>query len=671
MAKKKRASLVPPLPQTPPHPREARADSEFYRSFLDRSSDAVMLHDTEGHFLDVNETFCQRLGYRREELLAMTPLDINIQSETASVFEQLDILHRQGQSCAETFLVHRDGRLIRTRIRRKVITLHGHQVILTIARYDACDDDSSPVDTRQILSMTNDLIAFLDRDLVYRQVNRAYCRALGRKAEQIIGTSARVLHGAGTFDHRIKPHLEEALAGRIVRDQSWADYPALGRRLMDVTYYPFCEHGSDTISGVVLFSHDITDMHAPKHKKKTRERQWPEWLLNSMPIGVYIIDHRFNLQYVNPIIQERFGPLQADRKKCHQYLIARSTPCPWCRAGRIFAGSSACRWNWQDNDPDGDITTTYDVHAAPVSDGSTPPSILIFLFDITDKQNIVSRMQLLNDQLTTLVNALPDGIFCKDGAGRWLLANRVGLQLFGLDEIEYFGKTDHELARLSPFYREALLTSEQSDELTWEKGKVCRYETVLPLADGNTRNHEVIKTPLFHEDGSRKALIVLSRDITKWVETEKALRSEMEKRKEANISMRVLLDQYREARQEVEQQITAQLKKLVFPYLEYLAQSPGQEEARECLEIISSHLSSITDPFAKKLSDPILGLTPREILVADLVRKGKSTQTIAQTLNLSKRTIDAYRISLRRKLRLTNKKVNLREYLRSVYSLND
>ncbi len=631
-----------------------------------------MLHDTAGHFLGVNEGFCQRLGYRKDEFPAMPPLDINIQSETASVREQMETLRLQGRVCSETFLVHRDGSLVQTRMRRRIITLHGRRLIVSVALDgDAAAEDDGADGDRQLLSATNDLIAFLDRDLVYRKVNQAYCRAHGRTAEQIIGTPARALHGSESFDHGLKALLASSLAGRTVRQQAWTDYPALGRRLMDITCYPFCEHGSDTVSGVVLFAHDITELHASGLIKTSPERQPFDGILNSMPIGVYIIDRQFNLRYANPAIQEQFGPLRTEKKTCHHYLLDRSSPCPWCRADRIFAGGRADQWQWQRQETGDGIAATYEVHAAPIADDDDIPALIILLYDVTDRQRALDRLQVLNEQLTTLINAFPDGIFLKDGAGNWLLANSAGLQLFGLEGVEYFGKKDRELARLSPFCRQALLACEESDEPAWEKREVCRFEIALPLPDGRTRTCEIVKAPLFHEDGSRKALIVLSRDISRWVETEKALRTEMEKRKEANISMRVLLDQYREARQEVEEQITAQLKKLVFPYLDFLEQLITLEEAQECLKIINSHLTTITAPFAKKLSDPLLGLTPREILVADLVRQGKSTATIARTLNLSKRTIDAYRISLRKKLRLTNKKVNLREYLRSVYSPGD
>ena len=523
---------------------------------------------------------------------------------------------------------------------------------------------------RRFLSLTDDLIAFLDRDLVYRKVNRAFCRAHGRSVEQIVGTPAREFHDTPYFRETMEPGLTGCLQGRTMRVQAWTVYPDRGRRMMDFTFYPFYEHGRGEIAGVVLSGHDITDLQTPEYQA-TRQRDRLESLLDILPTGVYIIDRHFNLEYVNPIVQAKFGPLDNGERKCFRYLAARSAPCPWCRSGDIFARRQPACWSWQRPlSADSRHRITYDVHAAPLADGDGT-TMITWLYDVSHRQAATDQLQVLNEQLTTLINASPDGIFFKDGEGRWLLANRAGLRLFGLEGTDYTGKRAGELAHLSTFAAESLLACETSDEKAWQRREISCFDTVLPMADGSSRTYEVIKAPLFNRDGSRKALIVLSRDISKRVATEKALRSEMEKRREANISMRVLLDRYREARQEVEQQITAQLKKLVFPYLDLLEQSVHQDQAREHLKIIGSHLAAITDPFAKKLSDPILGLTPREMLVADLVRQGKSTAAIARTLNLSKRTIDAYRNSLRKKLRLTNKKVNLREHLRSVYSLND
>jgi len=85
--------------------------------------------------------------------------------------------------------------------------------------------------------------------------------------------------------------------------------------------------------------------------------------------------------------------------------------------------------------------------------------------------------------LRTQINASPDMICFKDGEGRWLEANQAILKVFQLEEVDYQGKTDAELARFThPLYREAFLACEASDKLAWQK-------TTLSRAEERTRYH--------------------------------------------------------------------------------------------------------------------------------------------------------------------------------------
>jgi DNA-binding CsgD family transcriptional regulator len=84
------------------------------------------------------------------------------------------------------------------------------------------------------------------------------------------------------------------------------------------------------------------------------------------------------------------------------------------------------------------------------------------------------------------------------------------------------------------------------------------------------------------------------------------------------------------------------------------------------VDIIESNLNSILNPFIRDLTTRYANFTPKEIQVADLMKKGKTTKEISQILNLSTRTIDIHRYNIRRKLKITNKKVNLQSYLLSL-----
>ncbi|MCW8905788.1 MAG: EAL domain-containing protein, partial [Sedimenticola sp.] len=146
--------------------------------------------------------------------------------------------------------------------------------------------------------------------------------------------------------------------------------------------------------------------------------------------------------------------------------------------------------------------------------------------DITDQYRAEQQLKENEQRLRTLINATPDIICFKDGAGRWLEANDADLKLFSLQGVAYQGKTDSELAEFTaPLYRDAFLTCEESDEAAWQSGGYSRCEEAIPTADGSINVYDVIKVPLHNKDGSRKGLIVLGRDITERKRAEQRLLS--------------------------------------------------------------------------------------------------------------------------------------------------
>jgi PAS domain S-box-containing protein len=134
--------------------------------------------------------------------------------------------------------------------------------------------------------------------------------------------------------------------------------------------------------------------------------------------------------------------------------------------------------------------------------------------DITARKMAEEALRESEEKIRTLINAVPDNICLKDGEGRWLEANDADLKMFELENVQYQGKKDSELADFSDFYRDAFLTCEEADEKAWATGGVSRGDEVIPVPDGSSRVFDVIKVPLFHADGSRKGLVVVGRDIT-------------------------------------------------------------------------------------------------------------------------------------------------------------
>ena len=143
------------------------------------------------------------------------------------------------------------------------------------------------------------------------------------------------------------------------------------------------------------------------------------------------------------------------------------------------------------------------------------------------------------------------------------------------------------------------------------------------------------------------------------------LESKSQELEEVNAALKVLLKKREKDKIEIEERVLSNVQRIVEPYLEKLHQSKLNERQKTYLEIIQTNLNDIISPFARNFSSIYYRLTPQEVQIADLIKKGKINKEIAQIMGLSQKTIEFHRTNIRKKLRLTNRKANLRTYLMS------
>ena len=126
----------------------------------------------------------------------------------------------------------------------------------------------------------------------------------------------------------------------------------------------------------------------------------------------------------------------------------------------------------------------------------------------------LDERQHLEEQLNTLIEAIPDAVFFKDGQGRWLVTNEAAKQLFHLHDIPWQGKTEMELAELHPAFHAVHEGCLRSDENAWQARQLLITEEIVAGEDGRCVIIESRKMPVFDKDGRRKGLVVIGRDIT-------------------------------------------------------------------------------------------------------------------------------------------------------------
>ncbi|MBN1252180.1 MAG: PAS domain S-box protein [Bacteroidales bacterium] len=154
--------------------------------------------------------------------------------------------------------------------------------------------------------------------------------------------------------------------------------------------------------------------------------------------------------------------------------------------------------------------------------------------DITEKKKTEKKLQDRTEQLLSLVNHTPDVVVFKDSEGKWILANKIAINLFGLEKVNFYSKTDEDLKTYIPKHSAELENNIKTDALTWEKATMLRFDEIFYTKEGEEIVFDVLKLPLFNSDGSRKALITLGRNVTKRKKYEIELKFAKEKAEEAD-----------------------------------------------------------------------------------------------------------------------------------------
>ncbi len=134
---------------------------------------------------------------------------------------------------------------------------------------------------------------------------------------------------------------------------------------------------------------------------------------------------------------------------------------------------------------------------------------------------------------------------------------------------------------------------------------------------------------------------------------------------EANTALKVILKMRETESLDAKNLLILELKQEVMPFLQRLKNSSRDPKHIRLLSTLEANLQRLISSYgyATSLSSAYKNLTPKEVLVASMVREGASTKAIAATLSLSPETISIHRKNIRKKLGLESKANNLRSYL--------
>jgi PAS domain S-box-containing protein len=228
--------------------------------------------DADLRFVNINQTLLNWLGYTRDEVVQHRDLfDLIDPAQRETITERLDSLHRGEQTegmelevrrkdgsrfqvlCSSTAVFDADGRF-----------LHSNTTVVDISERKRAERRLSAHES--FLQTITDRIpvhlAYYDKDLVCRFVNRAHALGNGKLPHEMIGEPLALVVPPDLLPD-ILPHVADALNGQPQTFEVERGEPGAERNHYEIHYIPDTQDG--VVEGIFIELHDITE------RKRTEE----------------------------------------------------------------------------------------------------------------------------------------------------------------------------------------------------------------------------------------------------------------------------------------------------------------------------------------------------------------------------------------------------------------
>lgn len=396
--------------------------------------------------------------------------------------------------------------------------------------------------------------------------------------------------------------------------------------------------------------------------------------INQSSEGVAVIDLDGNLLYVNDSFAKMHGfTPEEDLAGKHFTLFHTPEQMPAVQeANRLLKETGVFKGEVWHARQDGSVFPSIMHNTLVRDDQGTPVCLLGMMRDISQQKEVEFALKASEEKHRHLVSHMSDGIIMQNEHGVITYVNSRFCEMVGYPLTEVVGKKSIEL--LDKKSRQIMLK-----EITrCDQGLGPRpYEMNMIRKDGSMMPVLISPQGLFDPDGKSKGSFGVCTDVSMYKQMEDALNNERERLEELvkqrtaelrqmNTTLKVLLEQRKQERKQVEDSIMANVQELLMPSLIRLKNGNLSIRQQTEVNVLEANLNEIISPFADNISSSYLKLTPTEVQVANLIKHGTSSKDIAASLGLSQRTVDTHRYNIRKKIGIRGKGINLRTYLSSL-----
>jgi len=631
-----------------------------YRQLFENSMVGTGLSDKSGRVLAYNDKMAEITGYSRDEL---SRLDISKTYANPKDREELfRLIDRYGKvDYFETRLLNKQGEKYWVSLSFCLIDYNGKETILT-----SVIDISKRKQVEETLQKNEErLSTILDASPVPAAVggldgsiisfNKALEQLIGYNQEEFIDVNdwSCKLYPDEEYREFVQANINQALEGK---DQEQDEFTIT------------CKDGSTKIvsfktsfyqDGLIIQMVDVTDRVRAEKALQENEGRYRQLFDNSM-MGIAISDKFGRLIEANDSIIKMTG---YSRDELSQLNLNEAYVNQEDREeilGIISKDGKLENYEAQLLNKQG---TPYwaSLSVKPIK-YKGEDVLLTSATNITERKLAEDELKSSQMRIKAMADSSFEAIILTEN-GLCLDQNRAAEKMFGYTKAEIVGKKG--TCYFVPENRELAYNFAMS-------GHEKPYTATALRKDGTTFPCEIQARGTVYR--GRSIRVASCRDISDRIKAQKItqkekkdLEKEILKRtvdlEETNTALGILLKKRERDKTDVEEKINLNVKVMIEPYLKKLKKSTLNDKQMIYLKILESNVREIISPFGQRLSSELIKLSPKELNVANLVRQGKTTKEIAALSNVSPETISRHRKNIRKKLNLTEKKVNLRTSL--------
>ncbi|MBX3303613.1 MAG: PAS domain S-box protein [Nitrospira sp.] len=509
--------------------RDLRRSQQHFQTLFNWTPSAVGISTVaEGRFIDVNEGFSQLTGYKREELIGRTTLELGLWVDPAERATVLREIQEQGH------LHNREG-LLRTKsgeIRSLMVSIDSVQFEDTPCLIYLAHDITERKRAEEALRLAKfsveraaDAVYWVDSQAKILDVNEAACRMLNYSKDELCAMTVHDLNPDFQADMWPAFWLETQHGGTMVIETA---HRARDGRLVPVEVsVNFLIHEGKEYH--CAFVRDITErkraeenLHqlANRLKLATSAAQIGVWDWNILNDELVWDDRMFALYGVK---KENFGGaydawLSAvhsdDRARCDEAIQQA------IRKERPYDIEFRICW------PNGTVRVIKAVGQVIWDTDGTALRMTGVNYDITERKRADEELRGSESFITSVVENLPNMIFVKDAKNlKFVRFNKAGEELLGYPREVLIGKSDFDI-----------FPKDEADFFTSKDREVLKLGGMLDIPEEwiDTKHHgrrvlHTRKIPIYDEKGEPQYLLGISEDVTD-IKRLEAARKESEER---------------------------------------------------------------------------------------------------------------------------------------------